>query len=129
MRAYVRERLATRTRDASTRDAVAPKEEEEDEEEDILSVRFSEDGGAAARAFASESRAAAAADAMRGAPGDPGAEVLRKTLWPDELVAFDPSSARLRVAGVPAAIDERHAPGVLDVRRRALGGDGCRAGF
>ena len=43
---------------------------------------------------------------MRGGPGDPGAEVLRKTLWPDELVAFDPSSARLRVAGVPAAIDE-----------------------
>ena len=107
MRAYVRERLATRTRDASTRDAVAPKEEEE-EEEDILSVRFSEDGGAAV--LASRLRVARARRPPmrleRGGPGDPGAEVLCKTLWPDELVAFDPSSARLRVAGVPAAIDE-----------------------
>ena len=74
-----------------------------------------------------ESRAAAAADAMRGGPGDPGAEVLRKTCgrtssWRSTRPARDcasPASPRRSTSTMRCS----------DVRRRALGGDGCRAGF
>jgi hypothetical protein len=92
---------------------------------EFVSVRFLEkSGGAAVLSFKSEKRATVAAKALDNAPDDGAAEILRSTLWPDELSLFDPGNTKLRVAGVPPAIDENAMLSVFStygvVRRVAM---------
>ena len=92
---------------------------------EIVSVRFLEKrGGAAVLSFKSEKRATVAAKALDNAADDGAAEILRSTLWPDELSLFDPGNTKLRVAGVPPAIDENAMLSVFStygvVRRVAM---------